>query len=983
MGMSFCSQSDYQIDNDIHPIVEKNNLTIDENNLIQDENDQKQHKINSIQVENNTTKDESHTMNYIWIDKNINETAFQDVYYNYIFNEDRKCYKFDNVEQGLQKLFELKFEKVTVICSGRLFPEFFKKYDEKIKYYKKNEEYPFPTVVIFCNEKERFIANLKANKNYDDNYLLNKNLIFNIFEDLVNYINGTKKDNSEDLTFDEVNNLKQLIIPCFYSYLIQDVTKTEIDFYNNFIIAYYHDTDKEKEKQIKAIITNLKRLKTYSKDIISKKWLKIYSMQSDFFIQMNKMFRRNEEGQFIYHPLIKICYEGIRKKFLKSVHKKKLYRGSNISKKELDKLIKKMEEYNNIRKEKKEEFPKVIVYCRSFLSFSEEITFAQKFLQECEENETAEKILYEIENINKEDIDLNTLSNCSLKGISTYNEAEVLLFPYSCFEVIDIKKTESTSYEKYKILLKYLGRYGNPIKEQLGDNFFKYIERTKFSDDLIDNKITLNKDYASSWTLNKIFKNKYNESLFSYILNDKKTILISNDNSIYTICLNSIYEEKNLDINIADKSIKIISLIILDKDQILFSTSNNFIQIIKICEDKKDFKIIFQAYLNFCAYNLLYLKNTEKEKKIDIENENEILDDVEKIVFTNEKSIYSIYQIKNIKSFDEIVCEDTSIIAIKDLPNKNIVYLTEDKNSYTIIHFLDMKIGKKDENKITIKEKLINTQNIVIINDYCYIGFDFQIKVIDYNKKKLFTSFYLDNKITNMIDFANENIIIGLLDEEKNVSIIRELKIVFENSQLYPYIVSEGKIDEYDNIEKFIEINPSFILVYTTYGKLMKYEKKSKINEIFKEAYNKYNNKNLLIKAKSFAKTMEQNISFLGKQKICESNLNDTLNDELILYKNLSQKDIDLNISEIKIDKNPILNAYDDKSNSHFNIINQSDIKTIKEFKKNNLTENENTKRMDKGEKLKKNYDGSKNLYFFFPEANNTPLKINKRVVYS
>ena len=294
-----------------------------------------------------------------------------------------------------------------------------------------------------------------------------------------------------------------------------------------------------------------------------------------------------------------------------------------------------------------------------------------------------------------------------------------------------------------------------------------------------------------------------------------------------------------------------------------------------------------------------------------------------------------------------------------------------------------MKSGKKDENKITIKEKLINTQNIVIINDYCYIGFDFQIKVIDYNKKKLFTSFYLDNKITNMIDFANENIIIGLLDEEKNVSIIRELKIVFENSQLYPYIVSEGKIDEYDNIEKFIEINPSFILVYTTYGKLMKYEKKSKINEIFKEAYNKYNNKNLLIKAKSFAKTMEQNISFLGKQKICESNLNDTLNDELILYKNLSQKEIDLNISEIKIDKNHILNAYDNNSNSHFNIINQSDIKTIKEFKKNNLTENENTKRMDKGEKLKKNYDGSKNLYFFFPEANNTPLKINKKVIYS
>ena len=44
MGLSFCSQGDYPIDNDIHPIEEKNDLTIDENNLIQDENDQKNKK---------------------------------------------------------------------------------------------------------------------------------------------------------------------------------------------------------------------------------------------------------------------------------------------------------------------------------------------------------------------------------------------------------------------------------------------------------------------------------------------------------------------------------------------------------------------------------------------------------------------------------------------------------------------------------------------------------------------------------------------------------------------------------------------------------------------------------------------------------------------------------------------------------------------------------------------------------------------------
>ena len=46
--------------------------------------------------------------------------------------------------------------------------------------------------------------------------IINKNLIFNVFDDLFDYINGKKEENTKDLTFDEVKNLKELIIPCFY-----------------------------------------------------------------------------------------------------------------------------------------------------------------------------------------------------------------------------------------------------------------------------------------------------------------------------------------------------------------------------------------------------------------------------------------------------------------------------------------------------------------------------------------------------------------------------------------------------------------------------------------------------------------------------------------------------------------------------------------------------------------------------------------------
>ena len=108
-------------------------------------------------------------INYMWIDKNINEPFFDTLYYNNLFDEKRKCYKFDNVDEGLQKLFSLKYQEITIIISGSKFPEFYEKFDENLKNTNDLKEFPFPYVVIFCKEKEKFISNLILNNNYDNN----------------------------------------------------------------------------------------------------------------------------------------------------------------------------------------------------------------------------------------------------------------------------------------------------------------------------------------------------------------------------------------------------------------------------------------------------------------------------------------------------------------------------------------------------------------------------------------------------------------------------------------------------------------------------------------------------------------------------------------------------------------------------------------------------------------------------------------------
>ena len=275
----------------------------------------------------------------MWIDQNINEEDFQSMY-NTLFNEQRKCSKCDTVDKGIEELMKLKYEEITIIISGRFFLEFYKKFNKKI-----NEIKVCPIVIVFCQHKELFISNLRINNIYNDNDLLSKELIFNSFWELKDYLNEEKEKKMDDLTFDEVEDLRELIIPSFYSYLIQDVTRTEILFYNQNIISNYHDKNELKEKKIKALISQLKRSNLNSKGIISKYWLRIYTMQSDYCYQLNKDFRKKNENLYIYDPFIKICYEGIRKKFLNFIINKKLFRGTGISKKELQKYIKK----NNLR----------------------------------------------------------------------------------------------------------------------------------------------------------------------------------------------------------------------------------------------------------------------------------------------------------------------------------------------------------------------------------------------------------------------------------------------------------------------------------------------------------------------------------------------------------------------------------------------------------------------------------------------------------
>ena len=74
-------------------------------------------------------------------------------------------------------------------------------------------------------------------------------------------------------------------------------------------------------------------------------------------------------------PFIKLSYEMLREGYLKPLTNKKLYRGGDMS----------INEYNNLmeflNKKKDKEFPKLIIFSRCFLSFSENEIVADEFLK--------------------------------------------------------------------------------------------------------------------------------------------------------------------------------------------------------------------------------------------------------------------------------------------------------------------------------------------------------------------------------------------------------------------------------------------------------------------------------------------------------------------------------------------------------------------------------------------------------------------------
>ena len=616
---------------------------------------------------------------FIWIDPEI-ENEENKYHYIHIFEEKNiNCKKFDNIDESFNYLKEENnfFKEIVIIISGKLFNNFYHKFLLNIKSFKFS-----PTIIIFTHKRNMCINQLKMNNIYYNNDLFNTKMILTNHEQMKDYIENNFQLEPKELTFDLIEDLEQLIIPNYYTYLLEDVNKSEINYFNDYLIRNFlmHiNLDKEGKykkgiKEMSKLINQIKN-KNLPKEILIKYWIRIYSLQTKYFYNINKSLRYKDENAYFYYPFVKLCYEGIKKNFIKS-YDKEIYRYSLISKDEFEELKNKFNTNNTI-KQKNYYFPNLIVFTRSFLSFSEEKRTIESFIKPSDKNSYC--VLYIIEEIINDRKKM--ISNSVIEEFSFYpKEKEVLVFPFTCFEIINITEIKESDI-KYEIRLKYLGNYSEYIKEQLGNNFFDKIQISNYSEELMKSGILKIENFFSTWKEQKKYEIELDKICFFLENNEDFVCFNYNKICIYNKITSKIKQE-----------------IIIHKDQII-----NIIELKenKICSYSKDGKIIIIKLMNnnskFKTINEISLYNNYASQIIFFQNDDFLcLDSLNDFIY---------YKFNKIKyNYKNIIKENDKILLVKNLIiNENIetnggyenynkiVYICENKARNKFVKFIKLK----------------------------------------------------------------------------------------------------------------------------------------------------------------------------------------------------------------------------------------------------------------------------------------------------
>ena len=236
-------------------------------------------------------------------------------------------------------------------------------------------------------------------------------------------------------------------------YLSDNIKDANQDTINNFV--EYLTKEFKNITPISYLFSQLPNIGNITNNLLIKFWLRAYSTHLMTLKNPEDKINStlNEKNLDNYLPIIQLLYKAVNSGSLNSEGNNKLFKGIFIPKYKFEEIFTKYNEKEN------GQFPKVIIYGNTFFSFYKDINTVKKFRN------------YNGSRFGRFDIYLNLIlegatnfrfvkNNTIITKEVSYFDAkyddEILFFPFSCFEIVNIEKNDDN---EYTLILNYLDKY--------------------------------------------------------------------------------------------------------------------------------------------------------------------------------------------------------------------------------------------------------------------------------------------------------------------------------------------------------------------------------------------------------------------------------------------------------------------------------------------------------------------------------------------
>ena len=734
----------------------------------------------------------------IWIDVNCDKTANKQ-FLEKIRSKGFEVFAYNSIENGIKKVCEYKFEIINIIIRGTMFDDFI----NSIKTQKKNISCTMKIIVFTSSKNKNLVKELSQNDaDISSGLLFTTKNIFTCYyevEKFLEHTNTPEEDEIGEEVFEKIENYEQLILPIYYMDLIKPITREEIRNFNQYLINTYGG-------EMGELISQLEGNPGMPSEIICKYWVKAYTYQTNFYKTMKKKLQQ-KKGEF-FVPYIKMMYEGIKNGAFKSISNVKIYRGTRISNREIEKIEECLElsKNNNNNIDANDSLPKIILYMKPFQSFTLKKEVAMNFMNRESPKENEKKVIFVVGE-NSENFSEELFSNAYIKDYSRYPpEEEVLFFPFSCFGIKEVTQEN----DHLEISLEYLGKYKPVIeKKKPLEKLFEDIPLTQFSKDITDFGL-IKYFFKTYWKVVKKIETKEEHPLcLLYLGNNILLISVENLIKIYDIDkdkeINSIYRAQN----------GINDLLKIDKNKIMISSKDKTIKLFQFTDD----------YFNMNCLQSIEIHKEEVNETIKLKSNNYYAS------CSDDKTI-KIWELRNegygLKK--ELKGHETGIKSIFSLPNNEIVSASKGR-------FIKFWNYEQCLNTLEISDYPLHKCISLLDDSIISIGTDKSIIFINFIKKEKIKKVFLDFNAISMLNLFG-NLIFAFNDSEK--SSLEEYTIYHNNIETNIECIGNGK--ELNLLIPYIEaidkntiatsnVNENFVYLWERTKKLYIFKNKGFKNE--------------------------------------------------------------------------------------------------------------------------------------------------------